>query len=71
MIKKRGYRIELGEIEVALYRHPAVKEAAVLAFPDDDGCADQGRHQYARRIEIVDHRAKEILFRESTALYGT
>ena len=33
MIKKRGYRIELGEIEVALYRHPAIKEAAVLAFP--------------------------------------
>jgi acyl-CoA synthetase (AMP-forming)/AMP-acid ligase II len=37
MIKKRGYRIELGEIEVALYRHPAIKEAAVLAFPDVDG----------------------------------
>ena len=37
MIKKRGYRIELGEIEMALYRHPAIKEAAVLAFPDDDG----------------------------------
>jgi amino acid adenylation domain-containing protein len=37
MVKKRGYRIELGEIEVALYRHPAIKEAAVLAFPDDDG----------------------------------
>jgi amino acid adenylation domain-containing protein len=37
MIKKRGYRIELGEIEVALYRHPAIKEAAVVAFPDDDG----------------------------------
>jgi amino acid adenylation domain-containing protein len=37
MIKKRGYRIELGEIEVALYRHPVVKEAAVLAFPDADG----------------------------------
>jgi amino acid adenylation domain-containing protein len=37
MIKKRGYRIELGEIEVALYRHPAIKEAAVLAFPDADG----------------------------------
>ena len=29
MIKKRGYRIELREIEVALYRHRAVKEAAV------------------------------------------
>jgi amino acid adenylation domain-containing protein len=37
MIKKRGYRIELGEIEAALYRHPAIKEAAVLAFPDDEG----------------------------------
>ena len=39
MIKKRGYRIELGEIEAALYRHPPVKEAAVLAFPDIDGVA--------------------------------
>jgi amino acid adenylation domain-containing protein len=37
MIKKRGYRIELGEIEVALYQHPAIKEAAVLAFANDDG----------------------------------
>ncbi len=37
MIKKRGYRIELGEIEAALYQHPEIKEAAVLAFPDDDG----------------------------------
>lgn len=37
MIKKRGYRIELGEIEAALYRHPAIKEAAVLALPDDNG----------------------------------
>jgi acyl-CoA synthetase (AMP-forming)/AMP-acid ligase II len=39
MIKKRGYRVELGEIEAALYRHPAVKEAAVVAVvdPSDDG----------------------------------
>jgi acyl-coenzyme A synthetase/AMP-(fatty) acid ligase len=37
MIKKRGYRIELGEIEAALYRHPEIKEAAVLAFANDDG----------------------------------
>jgi acyl-CoA synthetase (AMP-forming)/AMP-acid ligase II len=36
MIKKRGYRIELGEIEAALYRHPTIKEVAVLAFPDED-----------------------------------
>jgi amino acid adenylation domain-containing protein len=35
MIKSRGYRIELGEIESALLSHPGVKEAAVLAVPDE------------------------------------
>lgn len=37
MVKKRGYRIELGEIEGALYRHPAIKEAAVVVLPDEEG----------------------------------
>jgi amino acid adenylation domain-containing protein len=35
MIKSRGYRIELGEIESALYRHDQVKEAVVVAVPDE------------------------------------
>jgi amino acid adenylation domain-containing protein len=35
MIKSRGYRIELDEIEVVLYAHPDVKEAAVVAVPDE------------------------------------
>jgi amino acid adenylation domain-containing protein len=35
MIKKRGYRVELGEIEACLYRHPKVREAAVVALPDE------------------------------------
>jgi amino acid adenylation domain-containing protein len=35
MIKSRGYRIELGEIETVLYGHPGVKEAAVIAIPDE------------------------------------
>jgi acyl-coenzyme A synthetase/AMP-(fatty) acid ligase len=35
MVKKRGYRVELGEVEAGLYRHPAVKEAAVVATVDD------------------------------------
>jgi amino acid adenylation domain-containing protein len=36
MIKSRGYRIELGEIEAVLYNHPKIKEAAVVAIPDDE-----------------------------------
>ena len=36
MVKKRGYRIELGEIEAGLYRHPPVREAAVIAIADED-----------------------------------
>jgi len=36
MVKRRGYRIELGEIERALYLHPNVREAAVVAVPDQE-----------------------------------
>jgi acyl-CoA synthetase (AMP-forming)/AMP-acid ligase II len=34
MVKSRGYRIELGEVEQTVYRHEAVREAAVVAVPD-------------------------------------
>lgn len=34
MVKRRGYRVELGEIEAALYRHPSITEAAVIALRD-------------------------------------
>jgi len=36
MVKRRGYRIELGEIEAAIYRHPLVEEAAVIALSDSN-----------------------------------
>lgn len=36
MVKKRGYRIELGEIEAALYKHPDIKEAAVISMEDQE-----------------------------------
>ncbi len=36
MIKKRGYRVELGEIESCLYQHENIREAAIVASPDDD-----------------------------------
>jgi L-proline---[L-prolyl-carrier protein] ligase len=36
MVKRRGYRVELGEIEAGLYRHPRIKEAAIVAVPDEE-----------------------------------
>jgi acyl-CoA synthetase (AMP-forming)/AMP-acid ligase II len=36
MVKSRGYRIELGEIEQTLYDHLQVKEAVVVAVPDEE-----------------------------------
>jgi acyl-CoA synthetase (AMP-forming)/AMP-acid ligase II len=35
MVKSRGYRIELDEIETTLYAHSQVREAAVVAVPDE------------------------------------
>lgn len=34
-VKTRGYRVELGEVEAAIYAHPAVREACVVAVPDE------------------------------------
>lgn len=36
-VKIRGFRIELGEIEAALVRHPAIRQACVIAKADEGG----------------------------------
>jgi amino acid adenylation domain-containing protein len=57
MVKKRGYRVELGEIEAGLYRHPAVREAAVVAVPDAEAGLRIRAHLVTRdgeRISIIE-----------------
>jgi amino acid adenylation domain-containing protein len=65
MVKRRGYRVELGEIEAALYRHPAVREAAVVARSSEDGVtiwAYLGVHGEAPSIiEIKQFCARHLL----------
>jgi amino acid adenylation domain-containing protein len=64
MVKIRGYRVELGEVEATLYRHPAIREAAVLPVADEllgnrlravltaDGAGDLTRE------DVLDHCRK-------------
>ena len=57
MVKKRGYRVELGEIEASLYRHPAVREAAVVAVPDAEAGLKIRAHLVTRdgaRLSIIE-----------------
>jgi amino acid adenylation domain-containing protein len=57
MVKKRGYRVELGEIEAGLYRHPEVREAAVVAVPDAEAGLRIRAHLVTRdggRLSIIE-----------------
>jgi len=36
LIKTGGYKVGAGEVEAALLEHPAIREAAVVATPDED-----------------------------------
>ena len=35
MVKSKGFRVELDEIEIVLNSHPRIRQAAVVAIPDD------------------------------------
>jgi amino acid adenylation domain-containing protein len=57
MVKKRGYRVELGEIEASLYRHERVREAAVIALPDETAGVKIKAHlsiRDAQRLSLIE-----------------
>lgn len=61
-LKVRGYRIEPGEIESALRRHPAVREALVLAREDANGdkrlCAYITQRAETSELASLDNKAE-------------
>ena len=72
MVKRRGYRVELGEIEAGLYRHPTIKEAAVVALADEEaGVQHQRVPELPREQAPVADRAEALLRREPAALHDS
>ncbi|MET9300540.1 amino acid adenylation domain-containing protein [Micromonospora aurantiaca] len=56
-VKVRGFRVEPGEIETAVRRHPAVRDAVVLARPDRAGVLSLVAYVAADPAELGDLRA--------------
>src|SRR5262249_5018670 len=61
--KVRGYRIELGEIEVALARHPAIAQAAVVTRAERAGDVRLVAYVVSRGATPSDEALREHLAR--------
>ncbi|HSR24569.1 MAG TPA: amino acid adenylation domain-containing protein, partial [Candidatus Eisenbacteria bacterium] len=63
-VKVRGQRVELGEVEAVLAEHPAVRQAAVVARPDEAGdlrlSAYVTLEREAAAGELRDHAARRL-----------
>lgn len=61
MVKSRGYRVELGEIELVLTSHPLIRQAVVIAIPDElignkiVAYVSQENEEYLNVSELLDY----------------
>ncbi|MFG2608425.1 amino acid adenylation domain-containing protein [Streptomyces sp. NPDC048514] len=56
-VKVRGFRVEPGEIETVAHRHPAVREAVVVARPDRSGALALILYVVGEDVDPADLRA--------------
>jgi len=66
-VKIRGYRIELGEIETVMARYPGVRQAVVVARPDERG--DQRLIAYAVAPSALDAEPLRSYLKEELPPY--
>ncbi|HSF41305.1 MAG TPA: non-ribosomal peptide synthase/polyketide synthase [Thermoanaerobaculia bacterium] len=60
-VKIRGFRVEPGEVEAALRKHPAVRDAVVVARPEPSGT---GRRLVAYVVADIDPAGLQAFLRE-------
>ena len=69
MIIRGGYNVYPREIEEVLYEHPAVREAAVVAVPDEEWGEEVGAAVALKDGEEIDVEALRAYVKEQVASY--
>jgi long-chain acyl-CoA synthetase len=69
MIIRGGYNVYPREIEEVLYEHPAVREAAVVAVPDEEWGEEVGAAVALKEGEEIDVEALRSYVKEQVASY--
>jgi long-chain acyl-CoA synthetase len=69
MILRGGMNVYPREVEEVLYEHPAVREAAVIAVPDEEWGEEVGAAVVLKEGEHVDAEALRAFVKEQVASY--
>jgi long-chain acyl-CoA synthetase len=69
LIIRGGYNVYPREVEEVLYEHPAVREAAVIAVPDEEWGEEVGAAVVLKEGEHVDAEALRAFVKEQVASY--